>query len=268
VPLAVSHQTADLIRAAVYIVITLVIAAIVDRLMANHGGGVTRALSKNLPPSGKTRLRMARRLIVAAIIFVGVGFALFQLPQVSTVARAMLASAAFTAVVIGIAARSALSNPLAGIAIAITQPVRLGDYVTLDDMTGVVEEVSLSYTYIRMADNRRVVIPNETLASKIVHNYSIVEEASAATVEFVVTPVVALADVTRSALERATALNDPATGREPSVVVSDLATDGIHIKATVWAADKPTADTAAGALRLALAEEFGAKGVLAFDAAE
>ena len=140
----ISWSESDWLRAVVCLVVTVIVAWIVDWTLASRGGGVTRRLSKNLAPAGKTRLRLARRLIVATIVFVGSPIALFQLPQVQTLARAMLASAAFTAVVIGIAARSALSNPLAGVAIAITQPVRLGDYVTVGDVSGTIEEVGLT----------------------------------------------------------------------------------------------------------------------------
>ena len=260
----VSWAGSDWLRALVYFIATLIIAWIVDWLLASRGGGVTRRLSKNLPPSGKTRLRLARRLIVAAIIFLGTMIALFQLPQVGGLARAMLASAAFTAVVVGIAARSALANPLAGIAIAITQPVRLGDYVTLGDVSGTIEEVGLTYTYLRTADNRRVVIPNEQLASTVVHNYTIVDEASAAAVDFVVPPAAALADVSSLALEEAARCNDAAIDREPSLTVTGLDLEGAHLRVTVWAADKPAADRAASDLRAALADRLRDAGV--FDA--
>ena len=261
---SVSWSESPWLQALVYLVATLVVAWIVDWTLASRGGGVTHRLSKNLPPAGKTRLRLARRLIVAAIIFVGTAVALFQLPQVEDLARAMLASAAFTAVVVGIAARSALANPLAGIAIAITQPVRLGDHVTIGDTTGTIEEVGLTYTYLRTSDNRRVVIPNEQLASTVVHNYTIVDEASAAAVDFVVPPTTALAEVSSLALEEAARCNDAAIDREPSLTVTGLDLEGAHLRVTVWAADKPAADRAASDLRAALADRLRDAGV--FDA--
>ena len=259
---AVSWSQSNWLRAIAYLVGTGAVAWVVDWLLASRGGGVTRRLSKKLPPAGRTRLRVARRLIVAAIVFVGVTIALFQLPQVGTLARAMLASAALTAVVIGLAARSALANPLAGIAIAITQPVRINDYVTVGDVSGVVEEVGLSYTYIRTADNRRVVIPNEALAGTVVHNYTIVDEASAAAVDFVVPPAAALADVTALALEEAAHFTDAAVGREPSLTVTELTLEGMHLRLSVWAADKQGADRAASDLRLALSQRLATAGIL------
>lgn len=259
---AVSWSESDWLRALVYFVITLVAAWIVDWLLASRGGGVTRRLSKNLPPAGKTRLRLARRLIVAAIVFVGTMIALFQLPEVGGLARAMLASAAFTAVVVGLAARSALANPLAGIAIAITQPVRLGDYVTFGDVEGTIEEVGLTYTYIRTADNRRVIVPNEQLASSTLHNHTIVDEASSAAVDFVAPPGASLETVSAIALEEARRANADDTGREPALTVTDLPAEGPHLRITIWGADRRAADRAASAVRLALHDRLCESGLL------
>jgi small conductance mechanosensitive channel len=259
---SVSWSESDWLRAIVYFIATLIVAWIVDWLLASRGGGVTHRLSKNLPPAGKTRLRLARRLIVAAIVFVGTTAALLTLPSVGDLARAMLASAAFMAVVVGLAARSALANPLAGIAIAITQPVRLGDHVTVGDTTGTIEEVGLTYTYIRASDNRRVVIPNEQLASTVVQNYSIVDEVSATAVDFVVPPAVALADVSATALEEAARCSDTSLDRQPSLTVTAIDLEGAHLRITVWAADKPAADRAASDLRAALASRLREDGVL------
>lgn len=259
---AVSWAESDWLRAVVYFIATLIVAWIADWTLASRGGGVTRRLSKDLAPAGKTRLRLARRFIVAAIVFVGTTIALFQLPQVGSLARAMLASAAFTAVVVGLAARSALSNPLAGIAIAITQPVRLGDYVTFGDVNGTIEEIALTYTYIRTADNRRVIVPNEQLASSTLHNHTIVDQTSSAAVDFVVAPRAELAEAVAIALEEALKANDDSTGREPTLAVTDLPAEGPHVRVTVWGADRLAADRAAAAVRLALHERLRAAGLL------
>ena len=84
----------------------------------------------------------------------------------------MLASAAILAGVIGIAARAPIANLVSGIMIAFSQPVRLNDYISVDEVFGTVEQISLIYTCIRTADGRRVVIPNEAFANKAVHNFS------------------------------------------------------------------------------------------------
>ena len=135
-------------------------------------------------PRAPDRGRAERRLQHAAanpapsvttvsIIVVGVAIALTQFAAVNRAAAALLASGAIAAAVIGFAARSTLANAIAGILIAIAQPIRLGDLVTIEGETGVVEDVRLSYTFLRTADDVRIVIPNERLASSVIRNASI-----------------------------------------------------------------------------------------------
>ena len=83
-----------------------------------------------------TRLRMVRRLVFVAIIIVGLGIALSQFDRLDKLANAVLASSAVVGLVLGFAAQKILANPLAGILLAISQPIRIGDSVTIEDETG------------------------------------------------------------------------------------------------------------------------------------
>ena len=111
-----------------------------------------------------TRLRLVRRLVFATIIVIGIALAMAQFPSVKRVATGVLASSAVLGLVVGFAARQTLANAIAGILLAITQPIRIGDLVTFEDETGEVEDVRLTYTYIRLDDGRRLIVPNERLA--------------------------------------------------------------------------------------------------------
>jgi small-conductance mechanosensitive channel len=111
---------------------------------------------------------------MAAIIVVGVLSALLVVPQVRAMAAGLLASSALVALVVGLAAQRPLANFVAGVVIAFTQPLRLGDLVTVDEVEGVVEEIGLTYTFIRTPDNARLVIPNEKLASDTILNSTLV----------------------------------------------------------------------------------------------
>ena len=75
--------------------------------------------------------------------------------------------------IIGFAAQRTLGNFVAGLMIAITQPLRLGDWVEVGGVGGSVEEIGLMYTFIRTEDNARLVIPNEKLASDTIRNSTI-----------------------------------------------------------------------------------------------
>src|SRR5262245_4740417 len=149
---------------AAIITATIALAKIVDWRMSRH----------QLPPAAITRYRVLRRGLMTAIIVVGVLSALLVVPQVRAVAAGLLASSALVALVVGLAAQRPLANFIAGIVIAFSQPLRIGDLVTVDGVEGVVEEIGLTYTFIKTPDNSRFVIPNEKLASDTILNSTIV----------------------------------------------------------------------------------------------
>jgi small-conductance mechanosensitive channel len=157
------HSWHRLLVAAIVVVATLVLAKIVDTALSR----------RDLPPEAVTRYRTVRRVVTVTIVFVGVLSALLVIPQVRAVAGGILASSAVVGLVIGFAAQRTLGNAIAGIMIAFSQPLRLGDRVSVDDCNGIVEEIGLTYTFIRSPDGTRYVIPNEKLASDTIRNFTI-----------------------------------------------------------------------------------------------
>ena len=151
---------------------TAVVARLIDHAIAK----------RELDPAAKTRYRVLRRTVMTAIFAVGVLSALLIIPQVRAVAGGLLASSAVIGLIIGFAARTTLGNFVAGVLIAFTQPVRLGDEVVLGEDTGTVEEIGLTYTFVRTDDNARLVIPNERLASDTIRNTTIVDRTTVAEV--------------------------------------------------------------------------------------
>jgi small-conductance mechanosensitive channel len=149
--------------AGVVIVFAVVLAKLVDRWLAK----------RHLTPETQTRYRVLRRSLVTGIVFVGVLSALLVIPQVRAVAGGLLASSAVIGLVVGFASQRTLGNLVAGLLIAFAQPLRLGDRVMVDDVIGVVEEIGLTYTFIRALDGSRLVIPNEKLASDTILNFTI-----------------------------------------------------------------------------------------------
>src|SRR5215216_251935 len=103
---------------------------------------------------------------------VGGAIALSYVHKLERLTTGILASSAVLGLVIGLAARQVLANPLAGILLAITQPIRIGDMVTIAEETGRVDDLSLSYTYIDTADGRLVIVPNEQVIASVVVNRS------------------------------------------------------------------------------------------------
>ena len=128
---------------------------------------------KPVPPEVVTRYRVLRRAVTTTIIAVGLFSALLVIPEIRAVAGALLASSAILGVILGLAAQQTLGNFIAGLLIATTQPVRIGDRVSYAGENGIVEEIGLTYTFIRTVDERRLVVPNNKLASDSIINASI-----------------------------------------------------------------------------------------------
>jgi small-conductance mechanosensitive channel len=150
------------IAAAVFACVTL-LARLIDWRLAR----------KPLAAEAVTRYRVLRRSVTASILFVGFFSALLVIPEVRALAGGLLASSAVLGVIIGFASQRTLGNFVAGLLIAIAQPVRLGDRVNYGGEAGVVEEIGLTYTFIRTEDEARLVVPNEKLASDTIRNSSI-----------------------------------------------------------------------------------------------
>src|SRR5690242_4462201 len=132
-----------------------------------------RMSKKQLPPEMATRYRVLRRSVTATIIVVGFFSALLVIPQVRAIAGGLLASSAVLGIVVGFASQRTLGNFVAGLLIAFTQPLRLGDEVEIEGTRGVVEEIGLIYTFVRTENDDRLVIPNEKLASDTIRNSTI-----------------------------------------------------------------------------------------------
>ena len=161
-----SHQ----LTAILTVLLTLVVAWLADRAVSRWAAGA------DLNPAVDTRVRFMRRLIMLGIWLIGLLFALSQFGGLNKLAAGLLASSAIVAAVVGFAARQTLANLIAGVMLMIAQPLRIGDRVTIEGQTGVVEDVRLNYTVLRTAEGRRLLIPNERLASGMLENDTILDD--------------------------------------------------------------------------------------------
>lgn len=167
----------DVLKALGTFLFWVVIAFAVDRWFQARGRRLAdRVLKGGISQQTDTRLRFLRRLIWLGILLIGVLFALTQFGGIQRVAASLLASGALAAAIIGFAARQTLANLVAGIMLAITQPLRVGDWVTFEGNYGQVEDVRLNYTILRTLSETRIVIPNERLAGGILRNDTLESE--------------------------------------------------------------------------------------------
>ena len=213
-------DNSDVITAALSILLAFLAATLLDRYFARRGDKFAAAVSRGeVSPVLDTRLRFLRRLIYAAILLLGIAIALSQFTGLSKLAASLLASGALAAAIVGFAARQVLANVVAGIMLAITQPLRVGDWVTFEEQYGVVEDVRLSFTVLRTAADQRVIIPNERLAAGILRNDTLGSDDIGLDVSVWLAPD---ADT-----ERALAVLEEETGSEASV--AEVTAEGVRI---------------------------------------
>ena len=159
------------IYAGCAILASFVAVFVLDAFFKRRGKAFAESVLRgDISQETDTRLRFIRRLLYAFIILLGVAVALSQFTGISRLAASLLASGAIAAAVLGFAARQTLANFVAGVMLAITQPLRVGDWVFFEDQYGVIEDIRLNYTFMRTLSNQQVVIPNERLAGGILRN--------------------------------------------------------------------------------------------------
>jgi small-conductance mechanosensitive channel len=120
---------------------------------------------------------MFRHIVVAAIYFIGLVVVIFHIPSLRSLSVAMLSGAGLAGIVIGFAAQNTLSNIIAGIALALFQPFRVGDRLTIMNEFGKVTDLNLRHTVILTWDNRRLIIPNSVISSEAIVNWTIEDPA-------------------------------------------------------------------------------------------
>src|SRR6184192_4838382 len=223
--------------------VTIVVARLIDRRIAR----------RELPPEAITRYRVVRRSVTTAIVFIALLSALLVIPQVRAVAGGLLASSAVLGIIIGFASQRTLGNFVAGLLIAFTQPLRLGDDVVVEDTEGIVEEIGLIYTFVRTVNGDRLVIPNEKLASDTIRNSTIRSREKVAEISL----QVPLGRDLGAVMDRLRAV-----AGDGELFVSDLSGNATLV-VRVPASDGAAAERAQRELRLRAYETLRAEGVYA-----
>ena len=116
----------------------------------------------------ETRVQMMRRLLVFVILVLGIASILMNFKEVRQIGTGLLASAGVAGVIAGLAAQKSLSTIIAGLQIAITQPMRIDDVVIVEGEWGTIEEITLTYVVIRVWDQRRLIVPDYLFSGEAV----------------------------------------------------------------------------------------------------
>jgi small conductance mechanosensitive channel len=239
---------------AVVVVLTLVAAKLLDRALVRR---------LKLSPNVMTRYSVIRRASVAAVVAIGLLSALLVIPQVQAVASSILASSAVIAIIIGFAAQSTLSNVIAGILIAFTQPLRLGDQVEVGAAAGTVEEIGLIYTLVRAPDGPRYYVPNTRMASDTIRNATLQSFEHRAQITVPV-PLGSDLDRVRDILvEEARRAPEAMPGKNPVATLTQLEATSAVFTVEAWAKSTGQAAKLAASVRSGAYRRLRAEGVYA-----
>jgi small-conductance mechanosensitive channel len=221
------QEHGDEVSAAITLAVAIVIAIGVDRLLI--GRAVQRAMgleTGELSREARTRLRLVRRLLFVAIILIGVALALSQFASIKRFATGVLASTAVLGIIIGFAGRQVIANLVAGVLMVITQPIRIGDRISIgDEVNGRVVDIALTFTRVDGGDGNLIVVPNEKVTTDVVINHSAGNTHAPVTVDVWLSPDADL-DSARKALEK---------GEVTSVALIEITPEGarLQVKAAI-----------------------------------
>ena len=185
-----------------------------------------------------TQVTVLRRLAVAIVIALGAAAALMTFPSFSDFGKTLFASAGVLSVVAGLAAQTSLGAVFAGIQIAFSDAIRVGDVVVLEDEWGRIEEITLTYVVVHLWDERRLVLPSSYFTKTPFQNWTRNATELLGTTEFDLDFTVPIAAM-RAELERLLAEDELWDGRVGIVQVTDAVGGYLRVRMLVSASNAP-----------------------------
>lgn len=201
----------------------------------------TRTIEQNHSPRSRrvlTQIRVLCRISMVVVTIIGLAGILMMVPAVRQFGASLLASAGLAGLAVGFAARPVLGNVIAGIQIALTQPISLDDCIMVEGQLGFVEEITSTYVVVRTWDERRLVVPLSYFIENPISNWTRTDTHLIGAVflwfDFSV-PLHAL----REEFERLLAIDPQWNGREKLFQVSDCNDHALQIRVLISADDMP-----------------------------
>jgi len=189
-------------RAVIVSVFVLSAAFVVNRLLSL---GIQRALERQMhhggiPADTRTRMLIVRRITTFGIWIFAIGVALGQFNELKSLSTSLLAAGGVSGLIVGFAAQGMLGNAVAGVIIAFSQPIRIGDDVEFRTERGTVEDMTLFFTVLRLIDGKRMIVPNNTLSNEVLKNLTMGDVSRICRAETLV-PLVSAEAVRKAVLE-------------------------------------------------------------------
>ena len=184
--------------------------------------------------SRRTRMAVLSRTATMAIITITVGLMLFAIPSVKAIGTTMLASAGLVALAVGAAAQPALKSVIAGLQVALTEPMRIGDLVVVDGHTGRVEEIRMSFVTVRIWDERLIIVPTDRFLTESFENWSRRSEQLSGPVFLHLDPATDIAPI-RTEFERYTNSHALHDGRGATMLMTEAHPESIELRLSMSA---------------------------------
>ncbi len=219
-----------------------------------------------------TKVMFVRQMVVTAIYVIGTSAFLSLIPGMEKVSTSILASAGILAMAVGLASQEALSNIVGGLFIIFSQPFKVGDHISVDNVVvGIVVEITLRHTVIRNAENRMILIPNSKINSSTIINSSYGDSSTCAFIEVGVsydTDLDRAIGIMREEIMRNPKLIDHRTDGEkaagaPQVLikVTNLGDSAVTLRAWAWASTSTDALYMKFDLLKSVKERFDREGI-------
>jgi len=187
-----------------------------------------------------TQFNILERVVMVLIVVIAIGAVLMLFEDVRKFGISLFASAGVAGIIIGFAAQKFIGAVIAGLQIAITQPIRLDDVVIIEGEWGRIEEITLTYVVVKIWDLRRLVVPSTYFFEKPFQNWTRTSADILGTV-FIYTDYQVSFDALREELTRILEAT-PLWDKKVNVLqVTDAQQNGVEVRALMSAKDSPTA---------------------------
>lgn len=200
--------------------------------------GLDRRTDEQMDPvlarSRKTRIALFSRTIGIVVVIMTIGLMLLGVPGVRDVGTTLLASAGLAALAVGAAAQPALKSLIAGLQMAITEPLRLGDMVVVDGHTGRVESIKMSFLVLRTWDERAIIVPTAAVLENSFENWSRKSEKLTGPVYLHLDPAAEVAPI-RAEFERYIRKHELWDERNIALLMTEAHPESIELRLTVSA---------------------------------
>ncbi len=231
----VDHSMRILTIATVTWLIATLVVVVERRMIARFGGGDTGLTDADLQRrKARTQLTVLRRLAVAVVVLLGMAATLMTFPSFADIGKTLFASAGVLSVVAGLAAQTSLGSVFAGLQIAFTDAIRVGDVVVLEKEWGRIEEITMTYVVVQVWDERRLVLPCTYFTTTPFQNWTRSATEILGTVMIDVDFTVPL-DAMRDELDRLLSRSELWDGRSGVLQVVDAVNGTVRVRITVSA---------------------------------